>query len=207
MFWNSTIYPKRSALSAYSPFEEQAQTLLAYCHFHSFLIFLFIYHISQRSNPENCFRISGYSVKVRSQVQTITRAILPRNQLPSVSNSQRGWSCKQIFVSSTTFLNPLVGTNSLYGKRTVGFSSLASYGTLYRFLNWFWEKKPTVLQSTVSVFKMIFEQYIKGTTAIGSKTWSGNSNKWLKSENKATRSVSYAESTAMHWNMTTLLAV
>ena len=28
MFWNSTIYPKRSALSAYSPLEEQAQTLL-----------------------------------------------------------------------------------------------------------------------------------------------------------------------------------
>ena len=54
-------------------------------------------------------------------MQTITRAILPRNQLPSVSNSQRGWSCKQIFDSSTTFLNPLVGRNSLYGKRTVGF--------------------------------------------------------------------------------------
>ena len=127
MFWNSTIYPKRSALSAYSPFEEQAQTLLAYCHFHSFLIFLFIYYISQRSNPENCFRISGYSVKVRSQVQTITRAILPRNQLPSVSNSQRGWSFHQIFDSSTTFLNPPVGTNSLYWKWTVGFVSLPSH--------------------------------------------------------------------------------
>ena len=57
-------------------------------------------------------------IKIRSQVQTITRAILPRNQSPSVSNSQRGWSYKQIFDSSTTFLNPLVGTNSLYGKRT-----------------------------------------------------------------------------------------
>ena len=66
-------------------------------------------------------------MKVRSQVQTITRAILPRDQLPSVSNSQRGWSCKQIFDSSTTFLNPQVGTNSLYGKRTVGFFSLASH--------------------------------------------------------------------------------
>ena len=49
----------------------------------------------------------------------------PRNQSPSVSNSQRGRSCEQIFDSSTTFLNPLVGTNSLYGKRTVGFFSLA----------------------------------------------------------------------------------
>ena len=60
-------------------------------------------------------------------MQTITRAILPRNQSPSVSNSQRGWSYKQIFDISTTFLNPLVETNSLYGKRTVGFFSLASH--------------------------------------------------------------------------------
>ena len=108
------------------PFEEQAQALLTYCHLHSFLILHFIYYISQRSNAKNCFRITGYSVMVRSQVQTITRAILSRDKLPSVSNSQRGWSCKQIFDSSTTFLNPLVGTNSLYGKRTVVFFSLAS---------------------------------------------------------------------------------
>ena len=86
-----------------------------------------IHYISKRNNAKNCFRIIGYIVKVRSQVQTITHAILPRNQLPSVSNSQRGWSCKQIFDSSTTFLNPLVGTNSLYGKRTVGFFPLASH--------------------------------------------------------------------------------
>ena len=70
---------------------------------------------------QTALEITGYSVKVQSQVQTITRAILPRNQLPSVSNSQIGWSCNQIFDSSTTFLNPLVGTNPLYGKRTVGF--------------------------------------------------------------------------------------
>ena len=57
----------------------------------------------------------------------ITRAILPRHQSPSVSNSQRGRGCEQIFDSSTTFLNPLVGTKSLYGKRTVGFFSLASH--------------------------------------------------------------------------------
>ena len=109
-------YPKRSALSAYSPFEEQAQTLLAYCHSHSFLIPHFMYYISQRSNAKNCFRITGYSVKIRSQVQTITRAILPRNQSPSVSNSQRGWSCEQIFDSST-FLNSL-GRNELVVWKT-----------------------------------------------------------------------------------------
>ena len=86
------------------------------------------------------------------------------NQSPSVSNSQRGWSCEQFFDSLTTFLNPLVGTNSFYGKRTVG-SSLASHApqgcearalrarkTLTpRFTDFFtdFEKKKTdVLQST-----------------------------------------------------------
>ena len=124
------FYNLSEALGSFSllpPLEEQAQPLSAYCHFHSFLILHFIYYISQRSNAKNCFRITGYSVKVRSQVQTTKRVIFPRNQLPSVSNSQRGWSCKQIFDGSTTFLNPLVGTNSLYGKRTVGFFSLASH--------------------------------------------------------------------------------
>ena len=61
-------------------------------------------------NAKNCFRING-----------------SQRQDSSVSNSQRGRSCEQIFDSSTTFLNPLVGTNSLYGKRTVGFLSLASH--------------------------------------------------------------------------------
>ena len=68
-----------------------------------------------------------YSVKIRGQVQTITRAILPWNQSPSVSNSPRGRSCEQIFDSSTTYLNPLVGTNSLYGKRTVVFFFLSPH--------------------------------------------------------------------------------
>ena len=76
---------------------------------------------------KTALELLDYSVKIRSKVQTITRAILPRNQSPSVSNSQRGRSCEQIFDSSTTFLNPLVETNSLYGKQTVGFSSLTSH--------------------------------------------------------------------------------
>ena len=42
---NSTIYPKRLALSAYSLFEEQAQALLAFCHFHSFLTLHYMYYI------------------------------------------------------------------------------------------------------------------------------------------------------------------
>ena len=89
--------------------------MFAYCHFHSFLILHFLYYlhyISQRRNAKNCFRIAGYNVKIRRQVQIIlTRAILPRNQSPSVSNSQK-------FDSWTTFLSPLVGTT----PRARGFS-------------------------------------------------------------------------------------
>ena len=74
--------------------------------------FHYIHYISQRSKLKTALELLDYSVKIRSQVQTITRATLPRNQSPSVSNSQRGRICEQIFDSSTTFLNPLVGTNS-----------------------------------------------------------------------------------------------
>ena len=40
------ILPKHLALSAFSLFEEQAQALLSYYHFHSFLILHYIYYIS-----------------------------------------------------------------------------------------------------------------------------------------------------------------
>ena len=43
---HSTIYPKRLALLSFSLFEEQAQALLSYCHFHSILILHYIYYIS-----------------------------------------------------------------------------------------------------------------------------------------------------------------
>ena len=102
------ILPKRSALLAFSLFEEQAQALLLYYHFHSFLILHYIHYISQRTNTENSSRVT----ELQHQEQTITHAILPRNQLPSVSNSQRRQSCEKIFDSSTTFLNPLVGTKT-----------------------------------------------------------------------------------------------
>ena len=113
---------------------------------------------------KTALELLDYSVTIRSQVQTITRAFLPRNQSPSVSNSQRGRSCEQIFDSSTTFLNPLVGTNSLYGKRIVFFPlvshalracetrALRARKTLTpRFTDFFtdFEKKTTVLQSTL----------------------------------------------------------
>ena len=69
---------------------------------------------------KTALELLDYSVKIRSQMQTITRAFLPRNQSPSVSNSQRGRSCEQIFDSSTTFLNSSRTVN-------VGFFSLASH--------------------------------------------------------------------------------
>ena len=82
-------------------------------HFRSSTIyttFHYRHYISQRNNTKICFRL--LDTDDTAQVPTITRAILPRNQSASVSNSQRGWSCEQIFDSSTTFLNPLVRTNS-----------------------------------------------------------------------------------------------
>ena len=119
--------------------------------------FHYIHCISQRSNSKNCFRISGLQRKDLKPSAENNTCILPRNQSPSVSNSQRGQSCEQIFDSSTTFLNPRVITNSLYGKLTVIFFFLLphmSHGGVrlapftrirllcptFRFLYWFWEK-------------------------------------------------------------------
>ena len=46
------------------------------------------HYIAQGNNAQDCFGITGYRVhqKIRSQVQTTTRAILSRNQSPGVSN-------------------------------------------------------------------------------------------------------------------------
>ena len=84
--------------------------------------------IAHGNNAQDCFAISGYSVhhKIQSEAPTITRAILLQNQSSGVSNLQRGQSCGEIFDTLTTFLNPLVRMNLLYGKWTVGFFSLAS---------------------------------------------------------------------------------
>ena len=165
MVWNSTIYPKHRSFGLLPLPSSRSRHRLCWrtatsSHFWSSTIYTTFHHIhyiSQRSNAKNFFWITGYSVKIRSQVQTITRAILPRNQSPSESNSQRGWSCEQIFDSSTTFLNPLVGTNSFYENgQSVFFLSpdtplrvcearvLRAPKTLTPlfafFFYWFWEK-------------------------------------------------------------------
>ena len=125
MFWNSTIYPKRSALSAYSPFEEQAQALLAYSHFHSLLILHFIYYISQRSNAKNCFRIMQ-NQDSKPSADNNTRYSPSKSITECIKFTKRAelWTD---FWHLDDILNPLVGTNSLYGKRTVVFFSLASH--------------------------------------------------------------------------------
>ena len=81
--------------SAFSLFEEKEQALSAYCHFHHFGSSR-KHYIAHGNNAQDCFGITGYSVHhmIRSQVQTITRSILSRNQSPGVSNLQKGQNCE-----------------------------------------------------------------------------------------------------------------
>jgi len=91
------------------------------------------------------------------KTRPITRAILPRNQSPSVSNSQRGrklwtvfWQLDDIFeppgrnelivwkTDSRFFFSRLTRTTGVWGSRASRAQD--SYATLYRFLYWFWEK-------------------------------------------------------------------
>ena len=75
MFWNNggTFCNLLSEAlgSAFSLFEEQEQALLAYCHFHSFLIFPKTLHCPWKQCTRR-FGITGYSVhhQIQSQVQT-----------------------------------------------------------------------------------------------------------------------------------------
>ena len=75
---------------------------------------------------------TGYSVKIRSQVQTITRAILPRNQSPSVSNSQRGWSCEQFFWQLDDIFKPPGQNELIVCKTDSRFFSLPSQARALR---------------------------------------------------------------------------
>ena len=132
MFWNNsrTFYNLSEALGSFGflPLRGAGTGFVVVLPLPLYILHFIIYTTFHReATLKIALELLDYSVKIRSKVQTITRAILPRNQSPSVSNSQRGRGCEQIFDSSTTFLNPLVGTRSLYGKRTVGFFSLASH--------------------------------------------------------------------------------
>ena len=132
MFWNNsrTFYNLSEALGSFGflPLRGAGTGFVVVLPLPLYILHFIIYTTFHReATLKIALELLDYSVKIRSKVQTITRAILPRHQSPSVSNSQRERGCEQIFDSSTTFLNPLVGTNSLYGKRTVGFFSLASH--------------------------------------------------------------------------------
>ena len=76
-----------------------------------------ILHLSEALSSFNFLPLQGAG----TGFVCITRTILLQNQSPSVSSLQRGWSCEQIFDSSTTFMNPLVKMYSLYGRRIVSF--------------------------------------------------------------------------------------
>ena len=108
--------------------------------------------IAHGNNAQDCFAISGYSVrhKIQSEVSTITRAILLQNQSSGVSNLQRGQSCEEIFDTLTTFLNPLSEwtycmengqlVSFLSPHRLVLFAHMRLWCYSYSTLNRFWEK-------------------------------------------------------------------
>ena len=101
------IRSARLFLSAFFPFEEQAQAFVVVLPLPLYILHFTLYTTFHReATLKTALELLDYSVKIRSKVQTITRAILPRNQSPSVSKSQRGRSCEQIFDSSTTISNP-----------------------------------------------------------------------------------------------------
>ena len=102
-----------------------------------------------------------FTIVKKAQVwpQPITRAILPQNQSPSVSNSQRGrrlwtdfWQLDDIFeppgrnelivwkTDSRFFFSRLTRPTGkgVWGSRASRAQD--SCATLYRFFSWFWEK-------------------------------------------------------------------
>ena len=65
---------------------------------------------------KTALELLDYSVKIRSQVQTITRAILHGNQSPSVSNSQRGRKLWTEFWQLEDIFKPLGGNELIVWK-------------------------------------------------------------------------------------------
>ena len=128
MFWNksSEVLGSFSFLPLWGSRHRLCQSTSTSTHFWSSTQ----HYIAQGNKAKDRFEITAWiqhsphdlkpSVDNNKQF-SVTKSIT------KLSSSPRGWSCKQIFHSSTTFLKPLVRTNSLYGKRTVGFFSLASH--------------------------------------------------------------------------------
>ena len=131
MFWNSTIYRKRRSFGLLPLPSSRSRHRLCWrtatsSHFWSSTIYTTFHHIhyiSQRSNAKNFFWTTGYSVKIRSQVQTITRAILPRHR-ECIKFTKRAELWTDFWQLDDIFEPP--GRNELIlWKRTVGFFSLA----------------------------------------------------------------------------------
>ena len=130
---------------------------------------------------------------------------------------KEGGGCEQFFASSTTFLNPLVGTNSLYGKRTVSFS-LASHcearalrvrkaltPRFTYFFTAFEKKKPTVLQSTK--YNDILETVQDDDLAKVRNIWEQVCGEWSDFERDVRDEIKYLEETVLESNSVISLRV
>ena len=111
--------------------------------------FHYIHYISHRSNANNRFRITGYSIKIWSQVPTITQAILLRNQSLSVSkliHKESGVVNRFLTAWQHVWTPWSERTYSMENGQLVFFLSPHTCKTLtpcfclYQFLYWFWEK-------------------------------------------------------------------
>ena len=165
LFWNNsrTFYNLSEALGSFGflidPSSRSRHRLCCRTttstHFWSSTIyttFHYIHYISQRTNAENCFRITGLQL----QEQTKTRAILPRNQLRVYQIHKEGGAANRFLTARRHFWTPWSErTHCMENGQSVFFSRLTrptdvwgsrasrasdSHATRYRFLYWFWEK-------------------------------------------------------------------
>ena len=156
MFWNSSIYPKCGSFGLLplrgpgTGFVGVLPLPLIFDPPSIYTTFHYVHYISQRSNANNCFRITGYSIKIWSQVPTITQAILPQNQSLSVSkliHKESGVVNRFLTAWQHVWTPWSERTYCMENGQSVFFLSPHTCKTLtpcffclYQFLYWFWEK-------------------------------------------------------------------
>ena len=161
MFWNNsrTFYNLSEALGTFGFLPLRGAGRLCCCtatstHFWSSTIYT-TFH--REATPKNTLELPDYSVKIRSQVQTITRGILHRNQSPSVQFHKRAGLWTDFWQLDDIFEPP--GWNELIVWKTDSRFFLSRLTRLARFARirvlrhalpislQILRKKPTVLQS------------------------------------------------------------
>ena len=103
--------------------------------------------IHRETTLKTALELLDCSVKIRSQVQTLTRANSPSKSIPECIKFTKRAELWTDFWQLEDIFEPLVGTNSLYGKRTVGRARKTLTPRFTDFFTDFEKKKPTVLQS------------------------------------------------------------